>query len=627
VDVVSEHLQQAKERYRLAEEGARESLELAADDLRFASGDQWPAEVKRQREAEGRPCLTINLLPKYIRQITGDARQNKPAIKVRPTKDATEDTAKVFEGLIRNIEDQSRASNIYVTALSQTATCSMGHWQVCTDYADDSSFEQDIFIKRIDSPMSVIWDANAKELDRSDAMYCFVVERITKEAFEAKYPDKAPQNWDDPVYRESAGGWFEQDKIRVAAYWEKRPIKKYIAQIDDGQVIDVTDFKDNINELQGNERIVNIKTVDSFEIYRSLLDGVSELEKPKKWAGSIIPIVSVFGPEEFLENRSRFVSLIRYTKDSQRMYNYWTTQITEKIALAPKVPYVGTSKMFSSHKKLWEKANTANLAFLPYTPDPDAPGMRPQREQPAPLNVAEIEQRNQAADDIKNTTGLYDAAVGNRSNETSGRAILARAREGDTATYEWIDNLAVAIEHTGYILLDLIPKIYDTPRIVRILGEDSSVKEVPINQVFQSESGEILAHDMTTGKYDLTITVGPSFATQKMEAAASMIDFVRAVPGAAEVSSDLLARNMDWPGADEIADRLKRTIPPEIIGDNESPEAQEAQQAAMAEQQEALDLQKRDAEAEIESKEAKTYKDVQDGQAQEIENEITLNML
>ena len=179
---------------------------------------------------------------------------------------------------------------------------------------------------------------------------------------------------------------------------------------------------------------------------------------------------------------------------------------------------------------------------------------------------------------------MYDAAVGNRSNETSGRAILARAREGDTATYEWIDNLAVAIEHTGYILLDLIPKIYDTPRIVRILGEDSSVKEVPINQVFQSESGEILAHDMTTGKYDLTITVGPSFATQKMEAAASMIDFVRAVPGAAEVSSDLLARNMDWPGADEIADRLKRTIPPEIVGDNESPEAQEAQQAAMAEQ-------------------------------------------
>lgn len=621
MDVLNKILEQAKERYRIAEEGAREGLELAADDLQFASGDQWPAEIRRQRELEGRPCLTVNLLPKYIRQITGDARKNKPSIKVRPKNNATDEDAEVYEGLIRNIEDQSRASHVYVTALAQAATCSMGHWQILTEYVDDDAFDQDIRIKSIQSPMSVLWDSNAKEITRSDAMYCFVIERMTKEAFKAKYPKKTPQNWDDPVYRAASGDWYENDRVRVAAYWEKRPVKKFLAQFETGQVVDVTEFKENILELQGHEQIVNIKEVESFDIYRSVVDGASVLEEPQKWAGKFIPIVTAYGPEEFLENRSRYVSLIRYAKDPQRMYNFWTTQITEKIALAPKTPYIGTSAMFKSHKKLWENANRSNLAYLPYTADTDAPGMKPQREQPAPLNVAEIEQRNQASDDIKNTTGLYDASVGNRSNETSGKAILARAGEGDTATYEWIDNLSVAIEHTGYILLDLIPRIYDTPRIVRVLGEDSSVKEVPINQVFQADSGELMVHDLTVGKYDLTVTVGASFATQKIEAAASMLDFARAVPGAAEFTGDLIARNMDWPGANQIADRMKAAMPPEIVEDQETPEAMEAREQAMKQAQEQALLDQELQASEIKVNNAKAEKDIADAQAQNIENQ------
>jgi hypothetical protein len=357
----------------------------------------------------------------------------------------------------------------------------------------------------------------------------------------------------------------------------------------------------------------------------TLMDGTQELEKPRDWAGRYIPVVSTYGPEEVTRGLPQYRSLIRYAKDPQRMYNFWTTQITEKIALAPKAPYIGTAKMFSKHKKAWAQSNTSNAAYLAFTPDKESSLDRPTREPPAALNVAEIEQRNQASDDIKATTGLYDASLGNRSNETSGRAILARQREGDVATFPWMDNLSRSIEHTGRILIDLIPRIYDTQRQVRVLGIDGSDKIVPINQPFRTNAGEIRVHDLSKGKYDIEVTVGPSYTTKRLEAADSIMAFIQSMPNAAPMVADLVAQNMDWPFADEIAKRLKTMLPPELQeADDLTAEEQMAkeQMEAMAQQkmEEAEMLEKEKTVSEIRKNNADAAKDFADAEAQQIEN-------
>lgn len=583
---MNELLIKARSRFDKALDFERENRELAAEDLCFIAGEQWPDEIKHQREIENKPCLTINKLPNSIDQVVNDARQNKPAIKVSPDEDGDVEIAEIYEGLIRNIESRSSAPTAYLTSLAHSVSCGFGHFRIVTEYSNDMSFDQDIRIKRIANPFSVVWDPASVEYDRTDAQYCFVYEDMTKEAFEAAYPDAVPDSWDADSYRRQCGNWMYDDKVRVAEYWEKKPVTKKLAQLDDGRVIDVTGFKSG--ELKEIPQIRSVRDAESFEVCVTKMNGAEILEETQSWAGSYIPIISVYGPEETLESGIRYRSLIRYAKDPQRMYNFWTTQIAEKIALAPKSPYIGTTKMFAKHKKIWDNANTSNRAYLPYTPDESAPGMKPMREQPAALNVAEIEQRNQASDDIKATTGIYDASLGNASNETSGRAILARERQGDVGTFAWIDNLSRSIEKCGKILLDLIPRIYDTQRVVRVLGADDSVQMIPINQAFMTEDGQITVFDLSQGKYDVTIAVGPSYTTQRIEAADSMMAYANAFPEYRQYIADMVARNMDWPQADDIADRIKNLLPPQVTGEQEEvdPMALQAQQEQMALQME-----------------------------------------
>lgn len=589
-------IQAARARFDRAIEAVDRCFDDAEEDFCFLNGEQWPEEIKRERELEQRPCLTINKLTQAVAQATGDARLNKPAIKVRPVEQADDDDAEVLEGLIRHIEVQSSAPTAYITAYEHSVGGGFGHWRVTTEYADDDAFEQDIRIRRIRDPFSVVWDPDSVLYDKSDAKYCFVFDRMSVEAFEQKYPDKIPHSWEDSDYRRHCGDWYSlTDKtVRVAEYWEKKPCKKLLAQTVDGRVIDVTEFHKARKEIEAHPEIHRIREVESHTICMTLIDGFQALEATADWAGKYIPIVSTYGPEEVSRGTPRYRSLVRYAKDPQKMYNFWTTQITEKIALAPKAPYIGTSKMFARHKRQWATANTDNKAYLAFTADPDFPGMFPKRELPAPLNAAEIEQRNQAADDIKATTGLYDASLGNRSNETSGRAILARQREGDVATFPWMDNLSRSIQHTGRILVDLVPRIYDTQRQVRILGVDGNQKLVPINQPFMTPDGQVKVFDLARGKYDVEVTVGPSYTTQRIEAADSMMSFIQAIPGAAPIIGDLIAQNMDWPGADEIAERMKHLLPPELQDvDDLSPEEQQAMEqmkAAQAQKQEEAEM-------------------------------------
>lgn len=566
---------EAKSRFDVSQEFEREDRLLMEEDFCFAGGEQWPYEVEQQRRKERRPCLTINRLPQFIAQVVGDARQNKPAIKVHPVDDnADVDTAEVLEGLIRHIEANSQAASAYLGAFEHAVTGGKGAWRISTKRDHKDPFVQDAWIERIRSPFAVYYDPDASRYDKSDMKFCFVVEWVTKETFEERYPDCAPDDWESDLRRNNTQGWAEGEKVRLAEYWRKKPVKKHIALMQDGRRVEW-------DQLDPSEydSVADVAETESFEIERYLMSGHKVIDGPSIFPGEYIPIVPVFGPEEFIGDRTRYRSLIRYAKDAQRQYNYWQTTITEKVALAPKAPFIGTLEKFKGLERFWDNANIENRAYLPYNPDPKEPGP-PQRQSPAAVNAAELQQAAQAIDDLKATTGIHDASLGAQGNETSGRAILARQREGDVSTYAWIDNLARSIEHTGKILVGLIPHIYDTQRIVRVLGEDNTTEMVPINSPGLNQEGvPSLLNDLTRGKYDVTVSVGPSYTTKRIEAAESLMQFVQAMPQAAQVAGDLIAKNMDWPGADELGERLKKLLPPGMDEEAPPPPPNPAQEA------------------------------------------------
>ena len=610
----------AKARFERASSYERAQREEGEEDLRFLAGDQWPEDIKTDRISKGRPTLTFNRLPQFVQQVIGDARQNRPSIKVNPVDEQSDiETAEVFEGLIRNIEAESRATQAYITALEHSTGCGFGAWRILTEYSTDDGFEQDIRIRRITDPFAVFWDPGAKEYDKSDANWCFVSEWMTKEDFEAKYPKNTPSDWEQTYHNTQLHQyWIQDDMVRVCEYWVKKPETRKIGVTIDGQVVTARD----------GLTYERVRTVKTHKVCRYVMSGHEILEEEKEFPCKWIPIVPVYGPEEYKDGQLRPRSLIRYAKDPMRMYNFWQSTIAEKIALAPKSPWLVTPNMIKGLERFWNAANTENRAYLPYNPDPSAPNNAPKRQEPAHVNPAEIQQSAQAIDDLKATMGMYDASLGAQGNESSGRAIIARQREGDTASYAWIDNLARSIQHTGRILIDMIPRIYDTERVVRVLGQDESVELVPINSIDQMGN---TVYDLARGKYDVQITVGPSYATKRLEAADSMLAFIQAVPGAAQVAGDLIAKAMDWPGADDIAERLKKMLPPGVADDEEGdPEAalsqenqqlqQQMQQLVEQMQQMGEELSKYD-NADMDVKRAKAAKDYADARAQELENE------
>ena len=542
-----------RERYELAVDYERENREEALDDLRFRKGDQWPDSVKTEREASGRPCLTINRSPQFIRQVTGDIRMNKPSVKVLPADSGSDPKfAEVYTGLIRHIEQASKAQNVYIRAAESSASCGMGFFRVVTEYSSDDAFDQDIRIKGIKNPFSVLFDPNAVEPTREDAKFCFVVSEIGEEEFKEKYPDANMADFESDEPAQYLRDWYKGKKIRIAEYWCKKPVTRTLGLLDDGSTLDLTEVADR-KALP----IVREREVESYKIEQYIVSGVEVLEGPHEWPGRYIPIVPVWGEEVEVGETTYRHGLIRFAKDAQRMYNYHRSAAVESIALQPKAPFVIDMRQVKGVEKYWNRANTDNLPYLPFTHVDGVPP--PQRQAPPAMPAAMYQEASVAADDMKAVTGIYDAALGARSNETSGKAILARQQEGDVGTFIYIDNLANAIGYAGKILVDLIPRIYDSTRVVRVLGEDDSEEFVPINIPVQGEDGEMkLQNDISAGEYDVVVTTGPSFSTKRTEAAESMMAFMQSAPEAASMVMDLIVKNMDWPGSEELAKRFKK---------------------------------------------------------------------
>lgn len=597
--------------------------ERAEDDLRNVIGDQWPEEERNERESEGRPCLTINILAQNVRQVTGQIRSLNPAIKVTAADSAAnKDTAEVIEGMIRHIENKSDASSVYEAATESAAASSIGYWRIRADYAEGDTFDQELCIERVFNPFSVFLDPFAKDPTRKDARYGFVVAEVPRETFKAEYPNATISDITSDHKLPNFEQWQTAESVTVAEYFWIEEKTREVFLLDDGQVVR--------GPLPKGLQFKRKRTVKDPQVMWAKITGSDVLEGPQEFPCRYIPIVAVTGEEWHLGEETYRSSVIRFAKDPQRMFNYAASTDAEVTALQPKAPFMVSAKQIAGLEDFWNEMGTANRPYLPYNPDPDA-GM-PQRVSPPVASQALQLQMQMAAENIKRTTGIYDASLGARSNETSGRAILARKEESQNATSIYADNMVKAITHTGCILVDMIPRIYDTQRIVRVLGEDGQEKMETINALVMTAQGPQTYNDMTAGRYDVNVSVGPSYSAKREETQQGLQSLLQAVPGAAQVLGDLYVSTMEWEHADRAAERLRKMLPPGVAEESDeemTPEQMQAKQAAAmqaqqqaAMQQEAMEIQKAKAIAEVKEAEAKARK--AEAEAQKIEMEVAM---
>ena len=553
-------IKEALEEFKLCEDAELDNRKEALDDLRFARlGEQWPEAIKRQRELEGRPCLTVNRMPAFIRQVVNDSRQNKPSIIFHPVEDGDVETAEVMNGLMRNIEYTSSSDIAYDTAIDFAVTMGFGYIRVDTDYSYDDAFTQDIKILRVPNPFSIYGDPVSTSADGSDWKVAFVTDTLSKKDFEKLYPSAKSSGGD---LDGKAMEWFGEDGIRVAEWWEKDEVDGKVLRLSDGMIMLESDYLKNkaVYDAIGLT-VEGERDTKTCKVTQRVISG-SEILETNDWAGKYIPIVPVYGDEVNVEGKRHFLSLIRFAKDAQQMHNFWRTASTELVALAPKAPFVGAKGAFDSDAAKWATANTETHAFLEYEHVDGEPP--PQRQMFAGVPAGALQEALSASDDMKSIMGLYDSSLGNKSNETSGVAIRARQSQGDVATFHFVDNMTRAIRQVGRICCDLIPKIYSEERVIRVIGENGENEQVKVNGQFEDEMGTVKIHDLTAGKYDLVVKSGPSYATRREEAAAQMMELIHNFPEAAPIIGDLVAQSLDWPGAEKIAERLKLMLPPQL---------------------------------------------------------------
>lgn len=600
----------ARRRFQNSADAEREVREQALIDLRFRSGDQWDDKAREIRDKDNRPCLTINRIPQFIHQVTNEQRQQRPSLQVHPTGYGAErDAADIWEGLMRHIEYRSDAEAAYDTAFEHQVGNSFGWWRITSEYAGDDTFDQELCIKRILDPFSVYCDPSAKEPDRSDMRWAFVLSDVGREEYKRDYPKStmASMGFYDS-YTNPAVGWVSLDSVRIAEYWvvetKKRTLQMLTANVGGNQAVNLepsnllqeivnqfgegrvgeadaegnvtfTAFEDEYETLPlgvmvkiGEDGKAIERILDYPHVHWYKINGVEVLEDGE-WPGKWIPLIPCLGDELIVDGKKQLISLTRFIRDSQALYNFMRSQQAEVIALTPKAPFIGPVGAFKTHQKMWQNANNVNFAYLEYdlVSGPDGrPAPPPQRNVAEAPIQAVTEAAAQANDDLKAGTGIYDPSLGQRSNETSGRAILARQQESNTSNFHFLDNFRRSMRHQGRILMDLIPHYYDRrDRIVRIVKPDTTSEMVMINGSTMYK-GKPAFFDPSVGRYDVTVQVGPSFQSQTEQTFEMLSQFVQSNPQIWSVAGDLIMRASPLPGSigTEMADRMKMMLPPAI---------------------------------------------------------------
>lgn len=598
---VESFLKEARERFTEGESADQENREAALDDLKFLTGEsQWDPTVKAARQRRGRPCLVINDLPQFIGQVIGDTRTNRPSIKVRPVEDADQQLADIRAGLIRSIENLSNATQVYALAGEDQVSCGIGHFRIGLEYTNDDAFDQDIRIRHIPNPFAVVWDPHSTDQTGADANFVFVVDQVDKKSFKAAYPDAITS---ELTVATGASEWCTADGVRVTEYWLMQSVARTIALVQETpeaapMVVDITGREKEMAEfvVTGDDGRPRVREVQRREAWMYLITGAEVLDGPYKLPISRVPIFKVTGREIRVADRRYRFGLIRFAKDPMRMKNVWRSSAAEWLAMSPKQQWLAHAANPEDATTL-RNAHRSGDTVLTYT------GVNPPtRLDPPSPPVALLQEAQLSAQDIKDVTGLHDASLGMKSNETSGKAIIARERQGDVATFMYHDNLNHAVRECGRVADELIPVAYDTPRTLRILGEDEASKIMRVNDP-KAEGGLV---DITRGKYDIYIDTGPSYATKRLETADSMTAALQAMPKLGEVAADLYVKAQDWPDADVLAKRLKKAMPPEIVNDDDDePTPEQAQAKAQAEQMAAQQAQMQQQAAQMAQEQAK----------------------
>jgi hypothetical protein len=563
----------SRKRYDLCTKANQETRKDELDDLKFFAGEQWPSHTLIERTDQRRPCLTINKVPTFVHQVTNEERMNRPAIGFSPIGDKGDpDVARMLAGVVRYWERECQAEIAYDWGFESTVKIGEGYWRTVTCYAEPDSFQQTVAVQRIRNTFTVYLDPAHQDPTGADAKYAFITDMVPREEFKALWPDADPMNWQQGGPGDGLKDWITQDRVRIAEYFSIEYDERQLVHLANGHV----GYEDELDEGARRLEVINRRTAHVPKVIWSKMSGVEILEE-EDWLGTTIPIVKVIGDEIDIEGKVKYAGIIRFAKDAQRSYNYAVSAETEIIALQPKAPYVGVEGQFEGHEEEWKQSNVKNMPYLEYkqTDLTGQPAPPPQR-QPFPTQPSAWAALKQAAaQDMNATTGIrFDATLQEKTYDESGRALRELRRAGDVGSFHYTDNCARSLRRQGEIFLELIPKLLDTKQIITILRENGDEEQVQVDPGAPQAYGEgrnpvsqkvMKIFNPGIGRYGVTVTIGPSYATKRVEAAESMMDFVRALPQAGQLVMDLIAKNQDWPDADQFATRLAKALPPQVL--------------------------------------------------------------
>jgi hypothetical protein len=609
-------LQEAYDRFRRCEKWESTARTNFLNDYKFANADayngyQWPNELRRTREIDDRPTLTLNGARQHNLQIINDAKQNKPGMKAMATGGgSTYESAQAIAALFRHIEYISNATTVYDSATHFQVHAGWSYWRIETDYASDDTWDQEIYIRRIRDPLMVYLDHDAREVDRADGKFAFVFEDIHRDEFErdprtAKYAHLATS---DPIG--DAGGWMNEDYVRIADYYRLVEEEDTLYALPQGFVKDFpggmvkrsllegkspehakriprAQRRAIIAAVEGDERVKSRPIITRYVEYNFIIG--NKIVETKVWPGKYIPVVPVWGDETIIDGTWDCKSHTRAMLDAQRMYNYAASSATEFMGLQTKTPWLVATESIEELETYWNEANRINTSALPYKAFREDGSEIPPPSRIAPPQAAPIyaQQMQASLQDLLMTSGQFAAQMGAQGNERSAKAIGERQRQSDNATYHFIDNLATAIRHTGRIILDLIPHIYDTRRVMQVLADDGTTMQLMLDPSAQqayakemAQDGKIAQHivNVNIGQYEVQADVGPNFATRREETAEAMKLILTQNPNMSSILGDIFLRALDFEHADEAAARLKRLVPAAALGEGPSQTEQALQQ-------------------------------------------------
>lgn len=605
----NEFLKIVRERYTLCVESDKDNRDRAREALAFRDLEQWDEGTRNERENDpegARPCLVVDKLNQHVMQVVNDGRQNRPQIKVRPIDDMGDvETAKIFDGILRHIQYRSNADIAYDTAFECAVDGGFGFWRILTDYSDPLSFDQEIKIKRIRNRFSTYLDPERQEPDGSDAKYGFILYRVPQSEFKKEFGKKGEFALESFEYEgKEFTEWYGEDWVVYAEYFWKEMRKEKILLLEDGSVVLKKDYEES-----GDVEKPGVQAERETEIPKirwRKLTATTILEEAE-WAGSSIPIYEVIGTEIDVEGRPKRSGLIRPAMDAQRVDNYSTSAFIENVALAPRTNYVAAVGQIEDNADLWKSANRRNISVLTYKPV-SVDGVLappPRREAPPGISSGWLSVLEQSEHNIQASMGRYNATLGAPSNETSGKAIQARNREGDTGSYHYTDNFNRTLRRCGQDIIELIPKIMDVQTIARIVGEDGELGSAKCDPNLCDENGKKIAYqerkgmngniekiyNLGVGKYDVAIVPGPSYTTRRLESADAMMEISRGNNEFMSKFGDIIFKAQDWPGAEKISKRFEKMLPPELKdeapNDLEKQKSQIKQAAQMLGQKEA----------------------------------------